>query len=111
MVVNEAIKPILSIGKMRGLQQSSTSSGTFVILALDHRNNLRTALRPEAPEAVTWHEMADFKCEVVSALAPVASSVLLDPETGLAQCIVSGALPGKTGLIEALEAAGYSVTL
>ncbi len=110
MVVNEAVKPILSVGKMRGLQQCATPSGAFVVLALDHRNNLRTALRPEMPDSVTWDEMVAFKREIVSALAPTASSVLLDPEVGAAQSIASSVLPGKTGLIVALEATGYTGT-
>jgi tagatose-1,6-bisphosphate aldolase len=95
---------------LRGLQQCSTSSGAFAILALDHRNNLRAALRPEAPETVTFDEMVAFKQEVVSVLAPAASGVLLDPEVGAAQCIASGVLSGHTGLVVALEATGYMGT-
>ncbi len=31
----------LRIGKIRGLQQISTSEGVFLICALDHRNSLK----------------------------------------------------------------------
>jgi tagatose 1,6-diphosphate aldolase len=110
MVVTETMKPTLSIGKVRGLQQCATSYGAFAVLALDHRNNLRTALRPEAPDTVTHAEMVAFKREVITALAPASSSVLLDPEVGAAQCITGGAIPGKTGLVVALEATGYTGT-
>ena len=99
---------ILSIGKLRGLQQCSTASGVLAVLALDHRNNLRQALRPAAPDSVTPEEMVAFKRQVVGALAPVASAVLLDPEVGAAQCVACGALPGSTGLVIAVEATGYT---
>ena len=97
----------LSIGKLRGLQQCSTARGALAVLALDHRNNLRQALRPAAPDSVTPEEMVAFKRQVVGALAPAASAVLLDPEVGAAQCVACGALPGSTGLIIAVEATGY----
>lgn len=98
----------LSIGKIRGLQQCSTPQGALAVLALDHRNNLRQALRPDAPDTVTDKEMVAFKQEVVVTLAPAASAVLLDPEVGAAQCVASSALPGGVGLVVAVEATGYT---
>jgi tagatose-1,6-bisphosphate aldolase len=98
----------LSIGKMRHLQQCSTSNGALAILALDQRNNLRQALNPDNPDAVTFANMVAFKREVVATIGAAASAVLLDPEFGAAQCIQSGALAGKTGLIAAIEATGYT---
>jgi tagatose-1,6-bisphosphate aldolase len=80
----------------------------LAVFALDHRNNLRNALRSDAPDAVTPAEMAAFKQEVIAALAPVTSAVLLDPEVGAAQCIAAGVLPGPTGLVLALDATGYT---
>ncbi len=105
---NPANVKTLTIGKLRGLQQCATSRDALAILALDHRNNLRRALRPNDPESVTPREMIAFKQQVVGALAPAASAILLDPEVGAAQCIASGALPGATGLVVALDATGYS---
>lgn len=43
----------LSIGKLRGLQQCTSRHGTFTCLALDHRQNLRRALQPTDPTAVS----------------------------------------------------------
>jgi tagatose-1,6-bisphosphate aldolase len=100
----------LSIGKLRRLQQCATPDGFFVIMALDHRNNLRRALNPGNPESIGYAEMVAFKQEVVRALAPVSSAVLLDPEFGAAQAIAAGALPGPTGLMVAAEATGYTDT-
>jgi tagatose 1,6-diphosphate aldolase len=97
----------ISIGKLRGLQQCATPHGGFAVMALDHRNNLRHAFQPDSPEPAGDLEITLFKGEVVEALAPVASAVLLDPELSAAQCIASQKLTGRTGLIVALEATGY----
>jgi len=78
------------------------------MLALDHRNNLRKILRPEAPAEVVDAELTAFKREAVAELAGAATAVLLDPEFGAAQCISSGAMPGDRGLIVALEKTGYA---
>ena len=98
----------LSIGKMRRLQQCSTPDGMFVIVALDHRDDLRRLLKPIEPESLSYAEMVSFKSDVVQVLAPVASAVLLDPEFGAAQAIAVGSLPGNTGLLVTVEASGYS---
>ncbi len=99
---------IISLGKYRGLQQCATPRGALAVLALDHRNNLRNALRPDAPETVTDADLVAFKQEVIGTLAPVSSAVLLDPQFGAAQCIASGALPGRVGLLIAAEETGYT---
>lgn len=98
----------LTIGKLRRMQHCATSDGFFVIMALDHRNNLRRALNPANPDTVGYGDMVSFKSEVVRALAPASSAVLLDPEFGAAQSVAAGALPGHTGLIVAVEATGYT---
>ena len=95
------------LGTRRGLAQCATPAGQFVVLALDHRQNLRRELRPDAPESVAFQEMVDFKLAVVRAVAREASGILLDPEVGGAQAIATGALPPSTGLIMAIEATGY----
>lgn len=43
-----------------------------------------------------------------AALAPVSSAVLIDPETGAAECVANSAIPGGTGLILTLDATGYT---
>jgi tagatose-1,6-bisphosphate aldolase len=97
----------LRLGTLRGLDASATPRGTFTVLALDHRRNLRAELRPSDPESVAYEEMVDFKRAVVRALGDEASGVLLDPEVGVAQLIVDGSLPGRAGLIVAVEQTGY----
>lgn len=98
----------LTIGKLRGLQQCATAQNAIAVLALDHRQGLKKAMRPEAPDTVSLAEMSAFKQQLVGALSPAASAVLLDPEVGGAQCIASGVLPGNMGLVMAVEATGYT---
>jgi tagatose 1,6-diphosphate aldolase len=98
----------LSIGKYRGLQQCSTEHGALVVLALDHRNNLRKDLSPQIPKGVTDEDLVQFKRSVAEKVAPVAPSILLDPEFGAAQVIAQSALPRSTGLIVAVESTGYA---
>ena len=95
------------LGTRRGLRACATARGTFAVLALDHRQNLRRELRPDAPDSVTYDEMVEFKRAVVRALAPVATGTLLDPEIGAAQAIHDGSMPERAGLIVAIEATGY----
>jgi tagatose 1,6-diphosphate aldolase len=96
-----------ALGARRGLEACASPRGTFAVLALDHRQNLRRELRPADPESVTYDEMVDFKRAAVRALATVATGTLLDPEIGAAQSIADGSLPARAGLIVALEATGF----
>jgi tagatose 1,6-diphosphate aldolase len=96
----------ISIGKVRGLQQISTSGGVFVICAIDHRGSLQSTLEKELARKIGYEEMVQYKLDLCSALAPYASAILLDPIYGAAQCIAGGVLPGNTGLLVSLEATG-----
>jgi tagatose 1,6-diphosphate aldolase len=97
----------LLLATRRGLDATSSPRGTFTVLALDHRQNLRKELHPGDPDSTTTDEMIDFKRTVVRSLSSTATGTLLDPEIGAAQCIADGSLPGRDGLIVALEATGY----
>ncbi len=87
------------LGTRRGLEACASARGTFAVLALDHRQNLRRELHPEAPETTTYEEMVAFKRAVIRALAPHATGSLLDPEIGAAQCsdVAAGSDPGPGG--------------
>ena len=98
----------LSIGKRRGLVQCSTNRGLIAALALDHRGNLRRALNQDNPDAVSYNEMVDFKVQVIKALSPFSSAVLVDPEIGAHPVVAQDALSGSTGLMVAVEATGYT---
>jgi tagatose 1,6-diphosphate aldolase len=100
-------KTLLSIGKLRGLQQCTSSCGTFTCLALDHRQNLRRALNPADPDSVSDSHLTRFKLDVTCTLAAASTSVLLDPQFSAAQAIAGGALPGNTAFVVAVESTGY----
>jgi tagatose 1,6-diphosphate aldolase len=95
------------VGRLRGIRACASPRGTFGVLALDHRQNLRKELRPGDPGSVTFAEMVAFKRAVVRELGSVATGVLLDPEIGAAQCVIDGSLPTGCGLLVAVEATGY----
>ncbi|MEA2537743.1 MAG: tagatose 1,6-diphosphate aldolase [Chloroflexota bacterium] len=97
----------LPIGRIRGIRACASARGTFGVLALDHRQNLRKELRPADPASVTAAEMIAFKRTVVRELGSTATGVLLDPEIGAAQAVVDGSLPAGCGLLVAIEATGY----
>src|SRR5437016_6807052 len=97
----------ISVGKLRGLQQISDDTGRFTMIAMDQRGSLQKMLHPDNPKAATYGEMEAVKLGVTEALAPHASGYLLDPEFGVAPAINRFALPGRTGLLVALEQSGY----
>jgi tagatose 1,6-diphosphate aldolase len=98
----------LSIGKLRGIQQMADSKGILTVCAIDHRGSLRQALNEKNPDAVSYQDMVDFKLDLCRVVASFASAVLLDPVYGAGQAIISGALPGSTGLLVSVEKTGYS---
>jgi len=100
----------ISLGKLRRLQRCATASARFVIVAADHRQNLRPALQPNGPEHMEYAVFADFKRAVSRALSPAASAILVDPEFGLGGSVTTGALAPHTGLIVSLEETGYGGT-
>ncbi len=89
------------------MQQCSTPRGGLAILALDHRHNLREALNPSDPAAVSAEEMITFKQDVTRLVSPAATAVLLDPEYGIGNAIVQRNIPGGVGLLAALEETGF----
>ncbi len=96
----------MSVGTLRGLQQIATADGVFTIAAMDQRGALRTLLSPTGD--VAYSEMREVKVDVVSALSPYSTGLLLDPEYGAAECIAEGVLAGHCGLIVSIEETGYT---
>lgn len=98
----------LSVGKYRALQQASTSSNHFAVLAIDHQDSLKRALNLHDPASVPDSALVAFKRSVVSSLWHEVSGVLLDPVFGLIQVINAG-LPSGVGLLAELEKADYNM--
>ncbi len=97
----------MRLGTLRGLDACASERGTFSILALDHRNNLRRMLDPDDPESVSYEQMVAVKRSIVRAIAPVADGILLDPDLGAGPAIHDGSLPSGCGLLVAVEESGY----
>jgi tagatose-1,6-bisphosphate aldolase len=100
-------RPTLSVGKIRALQQCATAGGIFTILAVDHRDAMRTMIDAARPQDVSSQTLTDIKLDIVRSLRDLPSAVLLDPLYSAAQAIADGALAGHTGLLVALEEQGY----
>ena len=97
----------MRLGTLRGLDACASDKGTFSVLALDHRNNLRRALAPDDPASVPYERLVGIKRSIVRAIAPVADGVLLDPDLGAGPVIHDGSLPTGCGLMIAVEETGY----
>jgi tagatose 1,6-diphosphate aldolase len=95
------VTQILTPGRWRGLTASSTDSHVFTILAFDQRGSYVEML----PDSSTYADAVNIKQEVVTALSPHASAVLLDPTYGLPAVLN---MSRSSGLLMALEKTGYS---
>ncbi len=88
-------------GRWRGLKQTSMDGDVFTILAFDQRGTYRKML----PENSSYDTAVDIKREVVTALSPHASAVLLDTDYGLPSMLN---VARCSGLLMALERSGYT---
>ena len=79
----------------------------FGVFAIDHRDSLRAFVQPEDPDGLSAQEITDLKIEMVSAIAPEATGVMLEPEYSIPQVLVAGAVPAGMGFTAALESQGY----
>ncbi|HKF85582.1 MAG TPA: hypothetical protein VKB30_07340, partial [Candidatus Limnocylindrales bacterium] len=77
-------------------------SGAFAMVALDQRESLRTMLEQARGGDRQPADVAAFKLAATRALAPHASAVLLDRETGLPRVLETGAL-GPTAVLVAAD--------
>ena len=67
------------LGARRGIAACASERGTFAVLALDHRQNLRNEIRSDDPPSVSYDEMVGFKraVEVEAACQAGASGVVV----------------------------------
>jgi tagatose-1,6-bisphosphate aldolase len=87
-----------------GLAPVSGPDGTLAIVAMDQRNTLRRMLaavdRPSDTDT-----LRSFKVDVVEALSPAATAVLLDPEFGVPAVRAAGAMAPGCATLVAVEPA------
>jgi tagatose 1,6-diphosphate aldolase len=91
-------------GKVRGLQRVTSADGYFLICALDHLSDFQELIGAERSD---YARTVEAKLDLVRDLSPVVSAFLLDAQFGLAQAILSRALPGQVGLMASIEEEGY----
>ncbi len=81
--------------------------GIFRVLAVDHRDSLRVFLEPTSPETVPAELLTGIKADLVRAISPHATGVMLEPEYSIPQLIDDGSLADGVGFLAALESQGY----
>ncbi len=94
-------------GLTSSLDDLTNAKRRFGVFAIDHRDSLRAFVRPDDPDSLTAQEITDLKDQMVRAIAPEATGVMLEPEYSIPQLIDSGALPEGIGFTAALESQGY----
>jgi tagatose-1,6-bisphosphate aldolase len=85
-----------------GLAAIADGRGHFAVLAMDQRQTLRRML-DGAGQPSADADLSAFKVDVVRALAPLSTGVLIDTDYGLGAARASGALPASTGVLVAIE--------
>ena len=79
-------------------------SGTFLMVAMDQRDSLRTMLAQHHPEPIEDDRLVAFKLAVARELGPYASGFLIDGHYGFDEVVRQGLLPPTCGLILAADA-------
>ncbi|GGL29233.1 DUF2090 domain-containing protein [Phycicoccus endophyticus] len=96
-----------TIGHHRRLARICDQAGHIRTMAIDHPENYLTLFDPD-PSAVAFEEVVESKLEMVRALAPHSTSVLLDPVWSFGQAVATGAVPGDVGVISGIEDLYYA---
>jgi sulfofructosephosphate aldolase len=79
-------------------------TGTFVMVAMDQRESLRTMLAQHHPRPIADERLVRFKLAVARELGPFASAFLIDREYGYDAVVRDRLLPPSCGLILAADA-------
>lgn len=85
------------------LDRIALPSGELAMVALDQRESLATMLRAHGADD-SDEAMTTFKLDLVRALAPIASGLLIDAAHGYRQIVTGAMLPDTCGLILATDA-------
>jgi sulfofructosephosphate aldolase len=96
---------VRTTAESRALQQLSSHDGRLAIVASDQRQSL-VKLRERGGLSAGAEELRRLKSDIVAALAPGATGVLLDPEYSLPALVDDGVVPRDTGILVAVERSG-----
>lgn len=106
VVASGGARAELDAARHRRLLRLAGPAGIVAGLALDHRDSFRNAVARRGLRARTTEELGRLKLELVRALAPGATCLMLDAELG-GPTLASGVVPPSVGLLMPLEAQGY----
>jgi sulfofructosephosphate aldolase len=88
---------------MSSLDALARESGTFLMVAMDQRESLRTMLEPYREDPVEDAELVRFKLAVARELGPLASGFLVDRRLGFEEIVRDRLLPATCGLVLAAD--------
>ena len=98
----------LSPEKHRRLRAAASPAGIFKILAVDHRRVLIKLMDRGGRGDVASQRVTDFKLDVVRAVGPLATAVILDPEYGARQAVACSAVPKGVGLLASVDLEAFT---
>jgi tagatose-1,6-bisphosphate aldolase len=96
---------VRTTAKSRALQQLTTEEGRLAIVANDQRRSLVT-LRERSGLPAGAEDLRVLNADIVAALAPTASGVLLDPEFALPALVDDAVVSRDTGILVVIERSG-----
>jgi len=100
---------VQDLGKLRRLQRITDAEGFIRVAAIDHPENY-LALFDADISRVTAAEVVESKLELLAAMAPECTAVLVDPVWSYGQGVLSAVIPPYVGMISGLEQLAYSPT-
>ncbi len=95
------------LGKLRRLQRISDADGFVRVAAIDHPENY-LALFDTDLSRVSDAEVVRSKLELIEAMAPESTAVLLDPVWSFGHAVLAASVPSGVGVISGLELLAYS---
>ncbi len=95
------------LGKLRRLQRISDADGFVRVAAIDHPENYLALFDADLSQ-VSDAEVVRSKLELIEAMAPAATAVLLDPVWSFGHAVLAASVPPGVGLISGLELLAYS---
>jgi tagatose-1,6-bisphosphate aldolase len=101
------VSSVTRLGKLRRLQRISDANGFIRVAAIDHPENY-LALFDSDLSRVTDEEVVVSKLELLAAMSPESTAVLVDPVWSFAQGVLSAAIPPHVGILSGLERLAYT---